>query len=80
MKKDSFKCKAFFPSHNKVLEFQLSRWGSSKIFDSSCWKRKKGKFDHHGLEITVTLFWHELRVDFYDRRHKEDFTKQNPKG
>lgn len=67
MKINSFKCKAVQISTNKVIEFQLSRWAESDCFGFSWWGRKKQ--DHPGLEVCLTLFYHEFRVDFYDWRH-----------
>lgn len=59
-------------SKNKIVEFQISRWNGSKYFDASVWRRDSNH-DHKGLEITLTLFKTEFRIDFYDTRHKEHY-------
>lgn len=67
MKEDTYVCKSFKLSAHKYLELQFSRWSCAKMFDWSFWHRVKE--DHPGVEVTLTLFWHEFRVDFYDHRH-----------
>lgn len=58
---------------SKFVEFQVSRWPESRMFDFYFWNRKKGVSDHHGFDIDITLFYHEFRISFYDSRHVEDF-------
>lgn len=63
----------YFPlSKNKGIEFQISRWPQAKLFDCSFWYRNS-KMDHKGVEVTITLFRYEFRIDFYDTRHTEDY-------
>ena len=70
MKHNTFKCKAILLSKNKAVEFQLSRWKDSPLFGFKANLRRKQ--DHPGLEVCITLFYHEFRVDFYDGRHWEE--------
>lgn len=79
MKPNTYHCKYFSLSKYKGIEFQLSRWEDSPMFDFTIWIRRKGKTDHHGVEVCLTLFHHEFRVDFYDGRHVEDITGEKPK-
>ena len=65
-------CWYFKISKNKGIEFQISRWHDSKYFDASIWHRDSS-CDHKGLELTLTLFRIEFRVDFYDHRHREHY-------
>jgi len=53
-------------ARHKSIEFQVSRWPDAQMFDVEYQRRR---FDHAGLEICVTVLWHEFRVDFYDHRH-----------
>jgi len=67
MKPDSYKCWNLQVWRNKSIEFQVSRWRESKRFDFSLWRRRRT--DHAGIELCVTVFGIEFRVDFYDHRH-----------
>lgn len=74
MKENAYRAKSWMLPGMKAVEVQVSRWENAPFFSApSLWHRKKGTDDHHGVEISVTFWWHEFRIDFYDRRHKEDF-------
>lgn len=54
----------------KSVEFQLSRWDDADPFGFELNRRRD--CDHPGVELCVTLFGRELRIDYYDHRHREE--------
>lgn len=68
MKENTFRCKHVPLTKNKSGEIQLSRWKESKIFDFDFHIRRKNQ-DHTGFDLSVTLFFYEFRIAFYDHRH-----------
>ncbi len=72
MKIDTFKCKFFKLSKNKGLEFQISHWKDSSLFNLEFTYRGKEQ-DHKGFDVIITLFRYELRLAFYDVRHTEHY-------
>lgn len=58
-------------SKNKSLELQVSRWKDAKFFDYEFFIRRNQ--DHAGFTMSLTLFYHELSIDFYDNRHLDEY-------
>lgn len=42
------------------------------------WHKPKGKIDHHGVNIELSLGWWKLSLDFYDSRHVEQMEQVCP--
>jgi hypothetical protein len=57
-------------TRHKSVEFQISRWDDVDPFGFELNRRRD--CDHPGVEVCLTLFRRELRVDYYDHRHRED--------
>ena len=70
MKTKIFLCKEIQVFKNKSIELQLSRWEDSPMFSAEYYNRGSNQ-DHKGFSLSVTLFYHEVRIDFYDHRHSE---------
>jgi len=70
MKIGAYKVWIFKPSKGKVFEFQISRWRENHIFALGFWRRVGWPDNYRAIDVSITLFWHEFRMNYSVWRQK----------
>ena len=75
MKSADLHYKYFELKKNKIVEFQIGRWESAQFINWEFYTTSREQ-DHAGFYASITLFYHELSIHFYDTRHAEERAKE----